>query len=109
MGEAFALVRKYDVAPEVLYEVLTEGLFSASAYKVYGRMIVDEAYERVGFAAVLGLKDANLILAAGELARVPLPSANHLRDRLLSAIAHGDGDKDWAVVAREQAHASGLK
>jgi hypothetical protein len=39
---------------------------------------------------------------------VPLPSANVLRDRLLSAIAHGDGDRDWAVLAREQARMSGL-
>jgi hypothetical protein len=30
------------------------------------------------------------------------------RDRLLGAIAHGDGGKDWAVMALEQARASGL-
>lgn len=108
MGEAFALIRKYDVAPEVLYDVLTEGLFAAPAYKVYGRMIVDDAYDEVGFSALLGLKDAKLILAAGETARVPLPSASMLRDRLLSVIAQGHGEKDWAVVAREQARASGL-
>ncbi|MCK2087166.1 NAD(P)-dependent oxidoreductase [Thauera aromatica] len=109
MGEAFALARKYEVAPEVLYDVLTEGLFAAPAYKVYGRLIADETYEPAGFAAHLGFKDATLVLAAGEAARVPLPSANTLRDRLLSAIAHGDGDKDWSVMAREQARASGLE
>ncbi|HJV81558.1 NAD(P)-dependent oxidoreductase [Noviherbaspirillum sp.] len=109
MGEAFSLVRKYGVAPEVLYDVLTEGLFAAPAYKVYGRLIVDEAYDKVGFATLLGLKDINLVLAAGQAERVPLPSASNLRDRLLGAIAHGDGDKDWAVVAREQARASGLE
>ena len=43
MGEAFSLVRKYDVAPQVLYDVMTEGLFSAPAYKVYGKIIVDES------------------------------------------------------------------
>ena len=31
MGEAFSLVRKYDVPPQVLYDVMTEGLFSAPA------------------------------------------------------------------------------
>ncbi len=30
------------------------------------------------------------------------------RDRLLGAVAHGDGDRDQAVLAREQARASGL-
>jgi 3-hydroxyisobutyrate dehydrogenase-like beta-hydroxyacid dehydrogenase len=108
MGEAFSLVRKYGIGPEVLYDVMTDGLFAAPAYRVYGRIMVDEAYDRVGFTVELGLKDANLILAAADQARVPLPSANTYRDHLLGAIAHGNGAKDWAVIAREQARASGL-
>jgi len=108
MGEAFSLVRKYGVAPEVLYEVMTEGLFSAPAYKTYGKIIVEQSYDRVGQKALLGLKDANLALAAGEAVGVPLPSCNVWRDRLVGAAAHGDGDKDWAVMALEQARASGL-
>jgi hypothetical protein len=31
-----------------------------------------------------------------------------VRDRLLGAIANGDGELDWSVMAREQARASGL-
>jgi 3-hydroxyisobutyrate dehydrogenase-like beta-hydroxyacid dehydrogenase len=108
MGEAFALVRKYGVVPQVFYDVMTEGLFSAPAYKVYGKIIVDESYDRVGFTTLLGFKDANLIMEAADIARVPLPSGNAYRDRLLGAIAHGDGEKDWAVIAREQGRASGL-
>ena len=109
MGEAFSLVRKYGVAPQVLYDVMTEGLFSGPAYKVYGQIIVDEAYDRAGSTINLNLKDANLILGAGEIARVPLPSGNVFRDRLLSAIAHGDGERDVAALAKEQARASGLE
>jgi 3-hydroxyisobutyrate dehydrogenase-like beta-hydroxyacid dehydrogenase len=109
MGEAFSLVRKYGVAPQVLYDVMTEGLFGGPAYKVYGQIIVDEGYDRAGSTINLNLKDANLILSAGEIARVPLPSGNVFRDRLLSAIAHGDGEKDVASLAREQARASGIE
>ena len=108
MGEGFSLIRKYGVVPQVFYDVMTDGLFSAPAYKVYGKIMVDEAYETVGQMATLGLKDANLALAAGEAAGVPLPSANVWRDRLVGAVAHGDGGCDWAVMAREQARASGL-
>jgi len=108
MGEAFSLVRKYGVVPQVFYEVMTEGLFSAPAYKVYGKIIVEESYDRVGFTTLLGFKDANLIMEAADIARVPLPSGDAYRDRLLGAIAHGDGEKDWAVIAREQGRASGL-
>lgn len=108
MGEGFSLIRKHGVAPQVFFDVMTDGLFAASAYKSYGKIIVDESYDRVGQIAVLGLKDANLVLAAAEAAGVPLPSCNVWRDRLVGAIAHGDGDKDWAVMALEQARASGL-
>lgn len=108
IGEAFALVRKHDVPANVMQDVLTDGLFGCVAYRTYARIIADEAYDHVGFSATLALKDATLVLAAGEVARVPLPGANTLRDRLLGAIAHGDGERDWAVIAREQARASGL-
>jgi 3-hydroxyisobutyrate dehydrogenase-like beta-hydroxyacid dehydrogenase len=109
LGEAFSLVHKCGVAPLVLHELLTNEFFSAPAYEIYGRIIVDEAYDPAGFTAQLALKDVNLILDAGETTATPLPSANVLRDRLLSAIAHGDADKDWAVVARVQARMSGLE
>jgi 3-hydroxyisobutyrate dehydrogenase-like beta-hydroxyacid dehydrogenase len=66
MGEGFALVRKYDVTPEVFLDVMTDGLFACSAYKVYGKIITEQRYQPAGQRAVLGLKDANLALAAGE-------------------------------------------
>jgi 3-hydroxyisobutyrate dehydrogenase-like beta-hydroxyacid dehydrogenase len=108
MGEGFSLVRKYGVVPQVFSDVMTDGLFACPAYKAYAKIIVEESYDRVGQMAVLGLKDANLALAAGEAVGVPLPSGNVWRDRLVGAVAHGDGGKDWAVMALEQARASGL-
>jgi 3-hydroxyisobutyrate dehydrogenase-like beta-hydroxyacid dehydrogenase len=109
MAEGFSLVRKYSVDPQVLYEVMTEGLFSAPAYKGYGKTMVEQTYEPPGSPITVGLKDANLIQAAADLARVPLPSFNVYRDRLLGAVAHGDGGKDQAALAREQARACGLE
>lgn len=108
MGEGYSLVRKYGVVPEVFYDVMTEGLFASSAYKIYGKLIAEERYLPAGQRAVLGLKDADLALAAGEAVGVPLPSGNVWRDRLVGAIAHGEGECDWAVMARDQARASGL-
>jgi 3-hydroxyisobutyrate dehydrogenase-like beta-hydroxyacid dehydrogenase len=109
MGEAFALVRKYGVRPEVFHGVLTEGLFGCGAYKIYGKMISEDRFLPAGHRAVMGLKDASLIFAAAEAAGVPLPSGNVWRDRLVSAVAHGEGECDWAVMARDQARASGIK
>lgn len=109
MAEGFALTRKFGVDPHTFNDVLTDGLFAAPAYKAYGGIIANEGYDQAGFTTNLGFKDSNLILAAGQAASVPLPSCSVYRDRLISAIAHGDGEKDWAVLAREQARASGLE
>lgn len=109
MGEAFALVEKLGVKPEQFLDVMLKGLFGAPAYDVYGKMIVDRAWEGLGATAVIGLKDANLALEAAEAADMPLPSAHIWRDYLLKAIERGEGHLDWAVMAREQARASGLE
>jgi 3-hydroxyisobutyrate dehydrogenase-like beta-hydroxyacid dehydrogenase len=109
MAEGFSLIRRYDVDPQVFQDVMTEGLFSAPAYKVYGQKMVDQSYDQVGSPITVGLKDAGLIAAAAALARVPMPSHNVYIDRLLGAVAHGDADRDQAVLAREQARASGLE
>jgi 3-hydroxyisobutyrate dehydrogenase-like beta-hydroxyacid dehydrogenase len=109
-AEAFSLVRKYGVSPKIMYDVMADGLFAgAAAYKGYGQTMVDEAYDKAGSPVLVGLKDADLILAAADLARVPLPTLNVYRDRLLGAIAHGDGLRDQAVLALEQARACGLE
>jgi 3-hydroxyisobutyrate dehydrogenase-like beta-hydroxyacid dehydrogenase len=109
MGEGFALTRKYGVVPDVFYDVMTDGLFNCSAYKVYGKLIAEERYQPAGQRAILGLKDANLALEAGGAVGVPLPSGNVWRDRLVGAVAHGEAEHDWAVMAKDQARASGLK
>jgi 3-hydroxyisobutyrate dehydrogenase-like beta-hydroxyacid dehydrogenase len=109
MGEGFALIRKYGVDPTTFYDVMTDGLFSAPAYKVYGNIIAKEAYATAGFTTALGLKDTNLMLAAALAANVPLPSLNVYRDRLLTAMANGESELDWSVIARVQAQASGIK
>jgi len=108
MGEGFSLVRKYDVEPGVFQEVMTEGLFAAPAYSVYGGIIVEERYDPAGFTVELALKDTDLMLDAAERGRLPLPSLNVYRDRLLTAMATGDDQKDWAIMARVQAQAGGL-
>jgi len=108
MGEALSLVEKLGVEPEMFYEVMTQGLFAAPAYEVYGKFIVDQNWDSHGATAVIGLKDADLALEAADTAGIPLPSTHIWRDYLQKAIDRGEGDLDWAVMAREQARASGL-
>lgn len=108
MGEALSLVEKSGADPETLRDVLTEGLFSCPAYTGYSRAIIDRSWDAVGFTAALALKDLELALATGAASGVPLPSAEVCRERLSRAIADGDAERDWIVMALAQARASGL-
>jgi hypothetical protein len=109
MGEAFSLVEKLGVKPEQFLDVLLQGLFGAPAYEIYGKMIVEGRWDTHGATAVIGLKDAELALEAAATVEVPLPSTHIWRDYLVKAIERGEGQLDWAVMAREQARASGLE
>ncbi len=108
MGEAFTLVQKCGADAGAFYDVLTDGLFAGPAYSIYGRLIADKAWDKVGFTVALGLKDIELAMDAGHGVAVPLPSAAVCRDRLIGAVAHGNEERDWCVMALEQARASGL-
>jgi 3-hydroxyisobutyrate dehydrogenase-like beta-hydroxyacid dehydrogenase len=108
IAEAAALLRKYRMsAPDVL-DVIITSLFNVPVYQGYGHAIGGQHYMPPGFDLVLGMKDVNLALKAGEQASVPLPFASVLRDAFLDAIANGDADKDWSAIARVAARKAGL-
>jgi 3-hydroxyisobutyrate dehydrogenase-like beta-hydroxyacid dehydrogenase len=98
MAEAAALALHHDVAPVDLLNVLTNGVFTAPAYKLYGALIAKESYDPPGFRVNLLLKDIRLALAAADVAAVPMPLADVVHDALLEAVAHGAGDRDVAAL-----------
>ncbi|WP_279358713.1 NAD(P)-dependent oxidoreductase [Methylobacterium indicum] len=107
MGEAAALGEAHGVPAADLLDLLTNTIFSAPVYKNYGASIAAGRYEPPGFGLALGAKDVRLALAAAEAARVPMPLASVLRDSLLDALAHGDGEKDLAALATVSARRAG--
>jgi 3-hydroxyisobutyrate dehydrogenase-like beta-hydroxyacid dehydrogenase len=108
-GEALALMRKVGVEPALFHEIISSNLFQSPVYESYGKIIAEQRYEPAGFKARLGLKDVRLALAAAEAAEVPLPIASLVRDHLLALVARGQGDIDWAGVAKVAAENAGLK
>ena len=63
-------------AGSAFLEILTDGLFAAPAYEIYGKLIAERGYfGEAGFTATTGLKDVNLALVAGSTVGVPLTSA----------------------------------
>ena len=107
MGESAALVKTYGVAPGEFMEIMGNTLFNAPVYRNYGTQIAEQRFDPAGFRLVLGLKDVGLALSAGHEQRVPLPLASLLRDNLLEAIAHGDGELDWSALSQVALRKSG--
>jgi 3-hydroxyisobutyrate dehydrogenase-like beta-hydroxyacid dehydrogenase len=99
MGEAFAIAQGNGLDPKELYDVVTNTLFAAPAYKNYGAQILEKRFEPAGFQLKLGRKDVGLALSAGESARANLPLASALAGAFDAAIAAGDGEKDWSAVS----------
>jgi 3-hydroxyisobutyrate dehydrogenase-like beta-hydroxyacid dehydrogenase len=99
MSEATALAARNGIAPADLLDVLTNGVFTAPAYQMYGAAIAQQQYDPPQFKLKLTLKDLRLALAAAEEASVPMPLADVVHESLLEAAAHGDGERDLAALA----------
>jgi 3-hydroxyisobutyrate dehydrogenase-like beta-hydroxyacid dehydrogenase len=99
LGEAIRLVRAAGVAPQDFLDIITSTSLAAPAYRSYGKLMVERAYEPAQFPMALGLKDVELALATARDNGVPLPSAELIRQNLLRAIAGGHGHQDWAALA----------
>jgi len=107
LGEAAALLAGHGVAMRDFLDVITGGPFPGPVYSGYGGMIAEQRYEPALFKARLGLKDVRLALAAAEAVSVPMPVASVARDSLIDAVAHGDGERDFAVLGKVAARRAG--
>ena len=108
LAETFAFARKSGVDPAVLHDFLTSTMLNTPIYKMYGSMLTQDKYEPAGFETRLGFKDVRLVLQAAESAAVPMPVASVIHDRLVTAIARGNAEKDWSVLGRIAAEDAGL-
>jgi len=100
LGEASALLTGHGVAMRDFLDVVTGGPFPGPVYQGYGAMIAEQRYEPALFKARLGLKDVRLALAAADAVATPMPVASAVRDSLTEAIAHGEGELDFAVLGK---------
>jgi 3-hydroxyisobutyrate dehydrogenase-like beta-hydroxyacid dehydrogenase len=107
LSEAASLIAGHGVAMQDFLDVITGGPFPGPVYQGYGKMIAEQRYEPALFKARLGLKDVRLALAAADAVSTPMPVASVVRDSLMEAIAHGDGEKDFAVLGQVSARRAG--
>ena len=109
MSEAATMASCHGIDPADVLDVLTNGVFTAPSYKIYGEAIAKRRYEPPAFRLSLLLKDMRLALAAADAAGVPMPLADVVHEALLEAFEHGDGDRDLAVLATVSMRRAGAK
>jgi 3-hydroxyisobutyrate dehydrogenase-like beta-hydroxyacid dehydrogenase len=109
MAEAFAMAERNGVDRLKVAEMLGKTLFACPVYQRYGEMVAAKRHTPAGFALALGLKDVELVLKTAGDARVPMPVAAIVRDRLLAGLAHGRDQMDWSALALGVLDDAGIK
>lgn len=108
MAEAFTLAEKNGVDRAQIAELFGQTLFACPIYQNYGRLIAQQQYEPAGFKLSLGLKDVTLALQTARASQMPMPLASLLHDRLIAAVANGNGDIDWTGLALTASEEAGM-
>jgi 3-hydroxyisobutyrate dehydrogenase-like beta-hydroxyacid dehydrogenase len=109
MAEAYTLAEKNGLSRVQVADFFGSTLFSSPIFQNYGRVIANKQYEPVGFKSKLGYKDARLAFKLSQASEIPMPIANALHSRLLTAVAKGWGEKDWTEgIARGVSEDAGV-
>jgi 3-hydroxyisobutyrate dehydrogenase len=97
IGEAFALAQAFDVDPALFLEAIAGGALDLPYAHMKGGLIMKGEFP-ASFTIAGAVKDAGLIVAAGEQAGVHLEVAAAVRRQMQTARDTGHGDEDMAAV-----------
>lgn len=107
-AESITLAGKGGLSAGTLVDIMTGVLFPGPVYETYGRLMVERSFTPAGFAAPLGLKDVQLVAAAAEQLKTPMPSLAAVHGHLLSLLAQEGNDLDWAAILLPIERAAGV-
>ena len=100
IAEALAIGRHSGVEPEALLEALSKGSADSFALRHHGRnAMLPRSYPERAFSTRYALKDLEYALALAAQAGIDASGARLMRQRFERAIAAGDGDRYWPVIA----------
>ena len=100
IAEALAIGRQSGVAPEVLLDALSKGSADSFALRNHARnAMLPRSYPERAFSTRYAQKDLEYALALAAQAGVEATGARLMRERFERAIAAGDGDRYWPVIA----------
>jgi 3-hydroxyisobutyrate dehydrogenase-like beta-hydroxyacid dehydrogenase len=95
-SEVFVLVEKSGIDLELMND-LVMAVLAHPAMKEYTARIRSREFEPA-FDLRAGFKDVELMLQASSEVQAPLAIASIIRDKFLSALAHGMAERDWSAI-----------
>lgn len=108
VAEALAIGRRNGVEPEVLIDALAYGSADSFALRNHARnAMLPRTYPERAFSTRYALKDLEYALALAAQSGIDAAGARVVRKRFEHAIAAGDGDRYWPVIAEHIARPSG--
>jgi 3-hydroxyisobutyrate dehydrogenase len=104
IAEALAIGRNSGVEPAVLLDALTAGSADSFALRNHGqKAMLPRSYPDRAFSTRYALKDLEYALTLAAQAGIDAPGARVARERFTQAIAAGDGERYWPVIAEHVA------
>ncbi|QCB26000.1 NAD(P)-dependent oxidoreductase [Streptomyces sp. SS52] len=97
-GEVLALAKALGVDPDGFFDAIADGPLDMGYLRAKAGMIRDDALTPAQFAVDTAVKDARLIVEAGEANGVRLDLAAAGAERLARAAALGHGEEDMAAA-----------
>ena len=108
MGQIYAFGERSGLDSQLLNQMMA-AILAPPAFKEYANRIRAREFDQVGFDLLSGLKDVQLMLQASTDTRVPLSYASIIREKFLTAIAHGMERKDWSAITEVTRMNAGLE
>ncbi|MFF0161240.1 NAD(P)-dependent oxidoreductase [Streptomyces sp. NPDC005263] len=97
-GEVLALSQALGVDPQSFFEAIAGGPLDMGYLRAKTQLVLDDRLTPAQFAVATAVKDARLIVRAGELSGVRLDVAAASAERLERAAAQGHADEDMVAA-----------
>jgi 3-hydroxyisobutyrate dehydrogenase-like beta-hydroxyacid dehydrogenase len=99
IGESVNLAKQSGVDPHKMWEMFSQTIFNTPLYQNYSKIILNQQFEPAAFTAKLGLKDLNLVLQQGTVAKQSMPLAELMKKHMENLVTSGRESIDWSAVS----------
>jgi 3-hydroxyisobutyrate dehydrogenase-like beta-hydroxyacid dehydrogenase len=101
IGESINLAAASGVNPQDMWNMFLQTLFNAPVYHNYSNIILNKKFKPAAFTAKLGLKDLNLVIEQGQVAKQSMPLAELVKSNMQKLVDSGNETIDWSAVSTD--------